>query len=99
LSSASLWLECSALRRLVRHAGRPELAASLRASRQQPPPPETISPAQYERLVVEPDLTTSVGVRDTGILQLLGDVGPRPSEVCALKFEDIIWSGDGQVPL
>jgi hypothetical protein len=37
LSSASLRLECSALRRLDRHAGRPELAASLHASRQQAP--------------------------------------------------------------
>ena len=42
LSSASLRLECSALRQLVRHAGRPELAANLRASRRQAPPPETI---------------------------------------------------------
>jgi integrase len=25
-------------------------------------------------------------------------VGLRPSEVCALKLGDIIWSGDGQVP-
>ena len=99
LSSASLRLECSALRRLVRQAGRPELAASLRASRQQAPPPETISPDQYERLLLEPDLTTPVGVRDRAILRLLGDVGLRPSEVCALKFENIIWSGDGQVPV
>jgi integrase len=98
LSSASLRLECSALRRLVRHAGRPELAASLRTSRQQAPPPETITPAQYERLLLEPNLTTPVGVRDRAILRLLGDVGLRPSEVCALNFEDIIWSGDGQVP-
>jgi len=99
LSSASLRLECSALRRLARHAGRPELAASLRASRQQAPPPTTISPAQYERLLLEPDLTTPVGVRDRAMLRLLGDVGLRPSEVCALKCEDIIWSADGQVPV
>jgi integrase/recombinase XerD len=99
LSSASLRLECSALRQLARHAGRPELAASLHASRQQAPPPETISAAQYERLLLEPDLTTPVGVRDRAILRLLGDVGLRPSEVCALKFEDIIWSADGQVPV
>ena len=98
LSPASLRLECSALRQLVRHAGRPELAASLRASRQQAAPPETIAPDQYERLIREPDLTTPAGVRDAAILRLLGDVGLRPSEVCALKFEDIIWSGDGQVP-
>jgi hypothetical protein len=32
-----LRLECSAPRFLVRHAGRPELAASLRASRQRAP--------------------------------------------------------------
>jgi hypothetical protein len=51
LSPASLRLECSALRQLVRHAGRPELAASLHTSRQHAPPPETISPEQYERLL------------------------------------------------
>jgi len=96
LSSASLRLECSALRQLARHAGRPELAASLHASRQQAPPPETISPAQYERLLLEPDLTTPLHVRDRAMLRLLGDVGLRPSELCALKIEDLAWSADGQ---
>jgi integrase len=99
LSSASLRVECSALRRLVRHAGRPELAASLHASRQQAPPPATISPAQYERLLRASDLTTPAGVRDRAMLRLLGDVGLRPSELCALTFKDIIWSTDGQVPV
>jgi integrase len=99
LSSASLRLECNALRLLVRHAGRPELVACLRASRQQAPPPETISPAQYERLCGEPELTTPVGVRDQAILRLLGDVGLRPSEVCALKLEDLIWGADGRRPV
>ena len=37
LSSASLRLECGALRRLVRQAGYPELAASLSTSRRQAP--------------------------------------------------------------
>jgi integrase/recombinase XerD len=99
LSSASLRQECTALRHLVRHAGRPELAATLHASRQQAPPPETISPAQYERLLLEPDPTTAVGVRDRAILRLLGDVGLRPSEVCALKLGDFIWHGDSQEPV
>jgi integrase len=99
LSPASLRLECSALRHLVRHAGRPELAASLHASRQQAPPPATISPAQYERLLLAPDLTTRVGVRDRAILQLLGDLGLRPSEVCALKLGDISWHADSQKPV
>jgi hypothetical protein len=44
LSPVSLRLECSALRQLVRHAGHPELAASLHTSQQQAPPPETIFP-------------------------------------------------------
>jgi integrase len=77
----------------------PELATRLHASRQQAPPSETISPAQYERLLLEPDLTTPLGLRDWAILRLLADVGLRPSEVCALKLGDIIWSGDGQVPV
>jgi site-specific recombinase XerC len=83
LSSASLRLECSALRRLVRQAGYPELAASLSTSRRQAPPPATIPPAQYERLLVEPDLTTAVGARDRATIRLLGDVGLRPQRgVC-----------------
>jgi integrase len=99
LSPASLRLECTALRQLVRQAGRPELAASLHASRQQAPPPATISPDQFERLLLAPDLSTRVGVRDLAVLRLLGDVGLRSSEVCALKLGDIIWSADGQVPV
>jgi integrase len=99
LSPASLRLECNALRLLVRQAGRPELAAVLRASRQHAPPPETISPAQYERLLGAPELTTPVGVRDRAILRLLGDVGLRPSEVCALNLEDLILNGDGRTPV
>ncbi|HEV8165256.1 MAG TPA: tyrosine-type recombinase/integrase, partial [Actinomycetota bacterium] len=99
LSSASLRLECSALRHLARHAGHPELAANLRASRQQAPPPATISPAQYERLLRAPDLTTPAGLRDRAILRLLGDVGLRPSEVRALTVKDILWSAEGHVPV
>jgi integrase len=98
LSSASLRLECSALRQLVRHAGRPELAANLHASRRQAPPPETISPKQYERLLGVPDPETPAGVRDQVIVRLLGDVGLRPSEVCALQLGEIRWSGDGRAP-
>jgi integrase/recombinase XerD len=98
LSSASLRLECSALRQLVRHAGRPELAANLHASRRQAPPPETISPEQYEQLLGVPDPETPAGVRDRAIVRLLGDVGLRPSEVCALQLGDILWSAAGRAP-
>jgi integrase/recombinase XerD len=98
LSPASLQLERTALRHLVHHAGHPELVAALHASRQAPPP-ETISPAQYERLLLEPDPTTPLGVRDRAILRLLGDVGLRPSEVCALRLGDFIWQADSQEPV
>jgi integrase len=37
-------------------------------------------------------------VRDQVIVRLLGDVGLRPSEVCALQLGDILWSGDGRAP-
>ena len=99
LSPASLRQECSALRQLVRHVGRPELASSLHASRQHAPPPEIISPEQYERLLAAPDSGTPVGVRDRAILRLLGDVGLRPGEVCALQLGDILWSADGRAPV
>ena len=99
LSPASLRLECSALRQLVRHAGHPELAASLHTSQQQAPPPETISPDQYERLLAVPDAETPAGVRDRAIVRLLGDVGLRPREVCALQLGDILWGVDGRAPV
>jgi integrase len=99
LSPPSLRQECSALRLLVRHAGRPELAASLHASRQHTPPPETISPDQYERLLAIPDPETPAGARDLAILRLLGDLGLRPGEVCALWLSDILWSADGRAPV
>jgi integrase len=98
LSPASLRQECSALRQLVRDVGRPELAANLHASRQHAPPPTTISPEQYERLLGVPNPETPAGVRDRAIMRLLGDVGLRPSEVCALQLGDILWSGDGRTP-
>jgi integrase/DNA invertase Pin-like site-specific DNA recombinase len=99
LSPASLRLESSALRQLLRHAGRPELAANLRASRRQASPPETISPDQYARLLGVPDLGTPTGVRDRAILRLLGEVGLRPREVCDLQLGDILWSYDGRTPV
>jgi integrase len=99
LSPASLRQECSALRHLARHAGRPELAAGLHAPWQDAPPPQTISPAQYAQLLAVPDAGTPAGVRDRAILQLLGDVGLRPGEVCALRLGDILWSADGRTPV
>ena len=99
LSPASLRLECSALRQLVRYAGHPELAASLHTSQQQASPPETISPDQYERLLAVPDAETPAGVRDRAIVRLLGDVGLRPREVCALQLGDILWGVDGRAPV
>ena len=99
LSPASLRLECSALRQLVRHAGHPELAASLHTSQQQASPPEAISPDQYERLLAVPDAETPAGVRDRAIVRLLGDVGLRPREVCALQLGDILWGVDGRAPV
>jgi transposase len=54
LSSASLRLECTALRQLVRQAGRPELAASLRTSRQQAPPPRPSHPSSTSGCCLSP---------------------------------------------
>jgi integrase len=38
-------------------------------------------------------------VRDRAIVRLLGDVGLRPREVCALQLGDLLSSGDGQAPV
>jgi hypothetical protein len=61
--------------------------------RRRPFPPE-----QYERLLAVPDPETPAGVRDRAIVRLLGDVGLRPREVCALQLGDLLWSGDGRGP-
>ena len=46
-----------------------------------------------------PDPATPTGVRDrAAIIALLGEVGLRPGEVCALQLGDIVWSDDGRVP-
>jgi len=37
-------------------------------------------------------------MRDRAIVRLLGDVGLRPSEVCALQLGDILWSAAGRAP-
>jgi integrase len=46
-----------------------------------------------------PDAETAVGVRDRAIMRLLGDVGLRPRELCALQRGDIIWTADGRTPV
>ena len=46
-----------------------------------------------------PDPETPAGVPDRAIVRLLGDVGLRPREVCALQLGDLLSSGDGQAPV
>lgn len=46
-----------------------------------------------------PDPETPAGQRDRAMLRLLGDVGLRPREVCALQLGDILWSTDGRTPV
>ena len=90
VTHATLRVELAALRALARQAGRPELAAALRAPSGQGAPPVTITRAQYERLLAMPDRTTRIGRRDHAILRVLGDTGLRSIDLRGLVAADLI---------
>lgn len=55
---------------------------------------DLISPAELDRLMKGPDLTTERGLRDKAILELLFSTGLRVSELCSLSIEDVDLSRD-----
>jgi len=55
---------------------------------------DLISPAELNRLMKAPDVTTERGLRDAAILELLFSTGLRVSELCALSTEDVDLSRD-----
>ena len=52
-------------------------------------PKAILSPAEVERILAQPDTTTSLGVRDRAILEVLYSSGIRRSELCRLRVEHI----------
>ena len=55
---------------------------------------DLISPAELERLMNSPDLSTPVGLRDRAILELLFSTGLRISELCNLSIDDVDLTRD-----
>jgi integrase/recombinase XerD len=51
--------------------------------------PEFLSLAEVDRLLAQPDITTTLGLRDKAMIELLYSTGLRVSELCGLKTADI----------
>lgn len=62
---------------------------SIRASRQPPRFPKTLSERQVEALLAAPDLETPLGMRDHAMLEVLYATGLRVSELVGLKTHQV----------
>ena len=62
---------------------------NLRAAKQAPRFPKTLSESQVESLLAAPDLNTSLGIRDRTMLELMYASGLRVSEIVALKTIEV----------
>jgi integrase/recombinase XerD len=51
--------------------------------------PEFLSVAEVDRLLRQPDVSTTLGLRDKAMIELLYSTGLRVSELCGLKAADI----------
>src|ERR1700723_3400359 len=51
--------------------------------------PEFLSLAEGDRLLAQPDATSTLGLRDKAMIELLYSTGLRVSELCGLKINDI----------
>ena len=78
------------LRRFYRHliradATREDPTRRLRAARQPPRFPKTLSEAQVEALIDAPDVATPLGLRDRAMLELMYASGLRVSELVSIR--------------
>jgi integrase/recombinase XerD len=62
---------------------------NLRAAKQAPRFPKTLSESQVESLLAAPDLNTALGVRDRTMLELMYASGLRVSEIVSLKTIEV----------
>jgi integrase/recombinase XerD len=53
--------------------------------------PHVLSEENVRALLLSPDVSTPVGVRDRALLELLYACGLRASEICTLRASDIDW--------
>lgn len=62
---------------------------TIRAARQAPRFPKTLSEAQVEALLAAPDVTTDLGARDFAMLEVLYATGLRVSELVGLQIHQV----------
>lgn len=70
-----------------------ELIEAPKASR---PLPDTLTTAEIDRLIGSIDASTTKGLRDRAILELLYSCGLRVSELCKLRIGDLFF-GEGYI--
>jgi tyrosine recombinase XerC len=95
---ASIARKLSAIRAVVRFLElRQELTENpmtlVKAPKQVRHLPSVLTIDDVERLLAQPDLTTSIGVRDAALLEVLYASGVRVGELLAMKLDEIDWGG------
>ena len=88
-SPATIAKHLSALRTLADALGADPQIAKVRSQTVARGQPRALSGDEYARLLRMPDRRTIRGKRDVALLYLLGTVGLRRSEACALTLSDI----------
>jgi len=88
-SPATIAKHLSALRTLADALGSDPQIAKVRSQTVARGQPRALTGEEYARLLRMPDRRTTRGRRDLALLYLLGSVGLRRSEACALTLSDV----------
>ncbi len=64
-------------------------AEDIKTPQRSSPLPKFLSEEEMERLLLAPDITTDIGVRDRALLELMYAAGLRVSEACSLRVADL----------
>lgn len=64
-------------------------AATIESPRFRQSLPEFLSVEEVDRLLHQPDVTTTVGIRDRAMIELMYSCGLRVSELCGLRVSDL----------
>jgi integrase/recombinase XerD len=64
-------------------------AANIQSPKFRQSLPEFLSLAEVDRLLTQPDINSTLGLRDKAMIELLYSTGLRVSELCGLKSQDI----------
>lgn len=103
LEASSINRKLSSIRAFLRWAvltkrARPEVFSAAQAVRGVKAPkrlPRPLTPAEVEKLLAQPNLTTLAGARDFAFINFLLATGVRLAEAIALNVEDLQFDEDG----